>query len=128
MPQPAMSRHAANISLTLSFISFAIDIYMDSPFGLYSTSAQVQAGPQGVPMGSFRSRRFSGSESPAGLLPVLTAHALHAAVKLSELSVDRGHVLHALIDLHQCGIKAIGEAVVLLVVDLYTVHMEVGQV
>jgi hypothetical protein len=42
LPQPVMSRQAANISPTLSFISFAIDIYMDSPSGLYSTLSQAQ--------------------------------------------------------------------------------------
>ena len=43
MAAPAMSRQAPNISPTLRFISLAIDIYMVSPSGLYSTTAAAQS-------------------------------------------------------------------------------------
>jgi len=40
--QPPISRQAANVSPALRFMSLAIDLYMVSPSGLYSTTGSAQ--------------------------------------------------------------------------------------
>jgi hypothetical protein len=67
-------------------------------------------------------------EAAKKLLVVLAAHAFYAALIRRKLPVHQGQTLDPLIGIGERGVESIGEAIVLLLVDLDAVDVEVRQV
>jgi len=60
------------------------------------------------------------------LLPILASHPFHAAMEWDEAAINRRQFTHRLIGILGAGIEAVSEAIMLLVVDLYTVNVKIS--
>ena len=58
-------------------------------------------------------------------MPILTSHAHHTAQKRAERAISGGQIAHRPVRFLCARVQAIGYAIVLLVIDFYTINIKI---